>query len=51
MLNEGLVLGHRPFAVKCAFEGAVARVLGKNLLPCGGKVVSLQPEIDYDRLV
>ena len=30
------------FCVKCAFEGALARVLGKNLLLCGGKVVSLQ---------
>ena len=44
-LCRGLVLAHRPFAVKSAFEGAVARVLGKNLLLCGGKVVSLQPEI------
>ena len=35
-----------PFLVKCAFEGALARVLGKNLLLCGGKVVSLQAEID-----
>ena len=40
------VVSRVPFAVKCAFEGAVARVLGKNLLLCGGKVVSLQPEID-----
>ena len=26
MLNEGLVLTHRPFAVKCAFEGVVGHI-------------------------
>jgi hypothetical protein len=48
-IRKRLVLRHRPFfvreGIKMALEGAVAGVLGKNLLLCRGFFVLLPLEI------